>query len=506
VLMSLLVIAAASCALSLLLTPLARHLAAHWGLLDRPDGRRKVHARATPVVGGPALYLACAGALFAALAGSPQVREFLLPHAHALLGLLLAAVVICAVGIADDQGRLHGRHKLAGQVLAILILVAFGVSVNRIHLFGWDIELGLLAVPFTVLWLLGAINALNLLDGVDGLLNSVGLIVCVALAVLGLLQDQPGAACVATALAGALLGFLRYNFPPASVFLGDSGSMLIGLVIGTLAIQGGLKGPATVALAAPTALLTIPFLDTVAAIVRRKFTGRSIYTTDRGHLHHCLERRGFSSRGILLCVSLFCLLTVCGALATQALRSEVFAVASALAVIAILVVSGLFGQAECVLVREQFRAAVRDYLNVRSTGRGRQIEVRFQGSGDWKGLWDALVHCARGLDLKTVRLNVNAPALGEGYHAQWGDARDDTEEATLWRAEIPLSHCGHTLGRLEISGPREGQAMWLKIAAVAEVLIAYEVLSPAPAPAGPVLLAARALPPAAVVEQVSARR
>src|SRR5205085_7444433 len=132
-----------------------------------------------------------------------------------------------------------------------------------------------------------------------------------------------------------------YNFPPASIFLGDSGSMLVGLVVGVLAIESSLKGPATVALAAPTALLTLPIFDTFAAILRRTLTGRSIYTTDRGHLHHCLLRSGLSNRTVLLCVSGCCLLTVAGALASLALQQELIALLSATTVVALLIVTGL---------------------------------------------------------------------------------------------------------------------------------------------------------------------
>jgi UDP-GlcNAc:undecaprenyl-phosphate GlcNAc-1-phosphate transferase len=505
VLTSLLTIAGVSCALSLALTPLARALAARCRLVDRPDGQRKVHARATPVAGGVTI-LVCAAAALAAGAAFPAAREQFQARGADLVGLGLAAVAICAVGVADDYGLLRGRHKLAGQILAVAILLGFGVHVSRLHLFGWDIDLGLLAVPFTAVWLLGAINSLNLIDGLDGLLTSVALIISLALAALAALQGQWVPACLAAALAGALLGFLRYNFPPASVFLGDSGSMLLGLVIGTLAVQGSMKGPATVALATPTALLTIPFLDTAAAIVRRKLTGRSIYTTDRGHLHHCLLRRGFSGRRVVLCVSLFCLLTACGALATLALQNELYAVLSALAVAAVLVVTRLFGHAECVLVKERVVAAVGSFCRWRAP-RARQIEVRLQGSADWKGLWDALVECARRLDLKALRLNVNAPALDEGYHAQWGDVRDDAEEGTLWLAEVPLTMAGQFLGRLEVSGQRDHQAMWLKIAAVAEVLERFEVLGPVAtvataAPPGPPVVR----PPLSQVNHVSARR
>ena len=140
-----------------------------------------------------------------------------------LLGLLAGGLMICAVGVADDFGLLRGRHKLMGQLAAALVVVAFGVRVDRVALFGWQIDLGLTAVPFTLFFLLGAINSLNLLDGMDGLLSSVGLVLCLALGAMALLGGHMTAAWVALALAGALAGFLFYNFPPASVFLGDSG-------------------------------------------------------------------------------------------------------------------------------------------------------------------------------------------------------------------------------------------------------------------------------------------
>src|SRR5262249_20696536 len=198
---------------------------------------------------------------------------------------------------------LRGRYKLLGQVFAVGAVLAYGVRVEAVHLFAWRIELGWFAVPFTLFWLLGAINSLNLLDGMDGLLGTVGTIVSLAIAALAAVPGHWAEAAVAATLAGALLGFLRYNWPPATIFLGDAGSMLIGLVIGVLAIRCSLKGTATVALATPMALLIIPIFDTAAAIVRRKLTGRSIYSTDRAHLHHCLLRRALPRPVVPLVVS-----------------------------------------------------------------------------------------------------------------------------------------------------------------------------------------------------------
>ena len=159
-------------------------LASRYGLVDRPDGWRKIHATAIPVVGGIPVLLSCTTVLVLALLLPSDLQKTLTEHSGELWWLLLAALVICAVGLADDLGLLRLQHKWLGQVLAVGILVASGLVVKRIQLFGWRCELGLLAVPFTVFWLLGAINSLNLIDGVDGLLSSVGVIICLAMAAM----------------------------------------------------------------------------------------------------------------------------------------------------------------------------------------------------------------------------------------------------------------------------------------------------------------------------------
>jgi UDP-GlcNAc:undecaprenyl-phosphate GlcNAc-1-phosphate transferase len=259
---------------------------------------------------------------------------------------------------------------------------------------------------------------------------------------------------VAAALAGALLGFLRYNFPPASIFLGDSGSMLIGLIVGAVALRGSLKGPATVALAAPIAILAIPEFDTIAAIIRRKLTGRRIHSADRGHLHHCLLARGFSTRRTLTWISASCLCTTAGALLSVAFGNELYALVTTLAVIGVYVASRLFGFAELMLIKDCVATGLAFLFWPPPYGRARQTEIHLQGSADWRVLWSKLTAHASELDLKMIRLDVNAPAVYEGYHAQWRCLGNDSEDAAEWRAEIPLTVHGHSTGRLEAVGRR----------------------------------------------------
>jgi UDP-GlcNAc:undecaprenyl-phosphate GlcNAc-1-phosphate transferase len=454
----------------LALIPLVRVLARRCGLVDKPDGRRKIHTRPIPLGGGVAVLAAMGLAVAATLAAPGVVRYRLDDSWFPALGLGLAALLICAVGLADDYRPLRGRYKLIGQALAVAVVIGFGVEVRSVHVFGWHVELGLLAVPFTAFFLLGAINSLNLLDGMDGLLGSAGAVISLALAAMAALGGHWGAAALAAALAGALAGFLRYNLPPASIFLGDCGSMLVGLVLGTLAIECCLKAPAAIALSAPVVLLILPLFDTTAAIIRRKLTGRSIYTTDRGHLHHCLLRRGFSVWRVLLLVSAFCLATGLAVLASQAFNNEWIALLTGLAVVGVLVLTRLFGYAEMILIKERLFSLGGALFRRREGAAARQIEVRLQGTAAWQELWGGLTGRAAGLNLRRLRLDVNAPSLHEGYHARWDRGHADGEAPDSWRAEIPLTAGGLSVGRLEVVGEPDGRPVWAKIAALTRIM------------------------------------
>jgi UDP-GlcNAc:undecaprenyl-phosphate/decaprenyl-phosphate GlcNAc-1-phosphate transferase len=462
---------AASLAGMLALTPFARLFAARVGLMDAPDGRRKIHPVPIPVAGGLAILVTSLTVICVALGLFEPLRALFAPSAGPMIGLLIGAVVICLVGVVDDRGRLRGRHKLVGQGVAVLVVMACGVRVEAVHLFGLRVDLGGAGSwLFTTFWLLGAINSLNLIDGMDGLLGSVGTIICLGVAAMSAWLGYWPEACVAAVLAGALVGFLCFNLPPASIFLGDAGSMVIGLVIGVLAIRSSIKGPATVALAAPTALLIVPILDTTAAILRRKLTGRSIYTTDRGHLHHVLLDSGLSRPMVLLLVSALCFLAIAGAMASIACQSEALALTSAAAVVAILVATRLFGHVELVLVLKSCGALARSVAG-RPSADGHQVHVRLQGSADWSDLWGRLLDCAGPLNLRSLVLDVNAPAVHEGYHARWarGDAPPGVEETNVWSADLPLTASGKAVGRVVLSGYTDDEAVWRKMAVVGEV-------------------------------------
>jgi UDP-GlcNAc:undecaprenyl-phosphate GlcNAc-1-phosphate transferase len=480
-------------ALNLALTPLARALARKIGLVDRPDGRRKLQSTAIPVAGGPAVLASVTITVGVVLLAADWFGLPVTFRPQVLIGLFASAVIICTVGVIDDFVGLRGRYKLLGQCLAVGVVIGCGVQVNRVNVFDWEVDLGIFAVPLTVFLLLGAINSLNLLDGMDGLLGSVGVIVCGTFGAMALVCGQVAAAWVAFALTGALLAFLRYNFPPATIYLGDSGSMLVGLVVGVLAIHGSLKGPATIALVAPVCVLIVPIFDTTAAITRRKLIGRSIFSTDRGHLHHCLLRSGLSRRGALLVVTALCLTGMAGGLLCVMYRSEGAAVLAAAAIVLSLVVTRLFGYSEARLVLKRLVHLARLGLRVPDRNGHAVLAVQIQGSIDWHRVWDRLLAGAGRLKLRQARLDIEDPSIGESFHARL-DRRSGTggDAARELKIVFPLEVGGRVIGRVEVLGDRAATPLTHTVAELTELVhemerVAGELIAGTRVPAGPVV-------------------
>lgn len=460
---------------ALIATPLVRSLAPSWGLVDRPDAQRKLHSRIIPLGGGLAVLLATIIATVLGLWVSDHFAGLSRADISGLSGLLAAAVGICAVGLIDDAHGLRGRQKLLGQLVAVGIVIYSGLSIRQISLFEWHMDLGLLALPFTVFWLLGAINALNLIDGADGLATTVGIIASSSLSVMAFACGHPVEGIIAAALACGLSGFLVFNFPPASIFLGDTGSMLIGLVLGVLAIRSALKGPATVALAAPVAIMVIPIFDSAAAIIRRSLTGRSIYHTDRGHLHHMMLRRGLTVRGMLLGVAVLCGVTAVGALISVYLNNEMFALISAIGVVGMLIAGRVFGFAEFMLLSNRILRLGRSLLASAGDRPGliRQEKVHLQGSRNWDELWSALTDFAERHQLSSVRLELNVAWLHESYHASW-ERPIELEARDIWVTKLPVAAHGKTIGRLDIAGPLTKASVYDLLSLLAELLESLE--------------------------------
>jgi UDP-GlcNAc:undecaprenyl-phosphate/decaprenyl-phosphate GlcNAc-1-phosphate transferase len=307
-----------------------------------------------------AVYLAAVLGTLTAVLVDPLALEDFYVRPRAWWAFLASATLLVIVGLLDDWYELIARWKLVGQVLAAGVLVVGGdLQIRIISLFGFGGELGpILAPSVTIFFLLFAINSLNLLDGMDGLLGTVGGVVCLALAGVAYLTGQHLAAAAALATAAALLGFLRFNFPPASIYLGDCGSMLIGLIVGALCVMASIKSHA-VATLVPICVLVLPFLDTTAAVIRRKLSGRSMAHADREHLHHVLLRKGLSVRTALLVVAVAGLFAGAGAVASVYFVNELIGLIVSLAIVVGLLITGLFGRHEFGLVKDRFGNAAR---------------------------------------------------------------------------------------------------------------------------------------------------
>jgi UDP-GlcNAc:undecaprenyl-phosphate GlcNAc-1-phosphate transferase len=275
--------------IALLTTPVVRAFAWRIGAIDEPRARG-LHHRPTPRLGGLAILIAVAvGALV------------LLPHHHQTQGILIGAAVIAVVGAADDLLELSADFKVVGQLLAAVIPVAFGVRVTNFTLpFIHRVDLSPpLAYALTILGLVALMNIVNFIDGVDGLAAGVCTIAAITFATIAFSQHgmEPHAAGVlALLVAGAAVGYLRHGFAPASIFLGDSGSNLLGYLLGTIVVQGALKTNALVGLAFPLVVLAVPILDSSFVIAKRIKYRRPLYQADRSHFHHRFANIGFSPR------------------------------------------------------------------------------------------------------------------------------------------------------------------------------------------------------------------
>jgi UDP-GlcNAc:undecaprenyl-phosphate GlcNAc-1-phosphate transferase len=282
-------LALASFGLSLILTPIMRDIFRSYGVVDEPDQYRKTHKYPIPRVGGIAVAISYAASFFIV-----QFRAGILEEHLALVWKILpSACMIFAVGVFDDLWGLKAWQKLIGQVIAAGIACWSGIlAVDVVGLHGrawWTI-------PVTILWLLACSNAFNLVDGMDGLAAGVGMFATVTMFIAALMQKNIALAMATVPLAGCLLGFLCYNFNPATIFLGDSGSLLIGFLLGCYGIIWTQKSATLLGMTAPLMALSLPLLDVGLAIVRRFLRRQPIFTADRGHIHHRLLDRGMSPK------------------------------------------------------------------------------------------------------------------------------------------------------------------------------------------------------------------
>lgn len=262
------------------LVPVFRRLAFHFGVLDVPN-ERKLHTEPVPYLGGMAIFLGiCAGIITGFVW---QGQNFFGPF----WGLAAGSLIIVALGLYDDFKGTGARGKLLFQTMAALLVYFSGIQLKLIALpviGGW--ETGWLSLPLTVFWILAITNAINLLDGLDGLASGVTFIATSFMGFFAFQGGQIAEALIFAAINGSLAGFLVFNFPPARIFMGDTGSLLLGFLMATLTLNGLQKGPYAITILIPIVLLTVPISDTLLSIIRRARSRSGIFQADKKHLHH----------------------------------------------------------------------------------------------------------------------------------------------------------------------------------------------------------------------------
>ena len=275
-------------------TPWARELAHIIGAIDVPKDARRMHKTPTPRLGGIAIFFGFLIAVICFVVLTPEI-----------IGIVAGSVIIVVMGAMDDRKPIKAWKKLLIQIAAALIVALSGVRIeiftNPVLFFENDyLILGKLSIPLTVIWIVAITNAVNLIDGLDGLAAGVASISSICILIIALMVSESNIAILTACIAGACVGFLPYNFNPASIFMGDSGSNFLGFMLACISIEGLFKGYAVISFAVPLLLLALPIFDTSVAILRRIKNKKPVMAPDRGHLHHKLVDMGFSQKQAVL--------------------------------------------------------------------------------------------------------------------------------------------------------------------------------------------------------------
>ncbi len=439
---------------ALMLTVVVQPLARSIGAVDKPDQFRKIHQREIPRLGGVAVFLAFLAALLLLLVIRPGAS--LWAEWARWTGLLAATLVVLLMGIVDDIREMRARWKLTWQLVAAAGACLAGYTMREVSIpFLGSLQLGALSVPVTMLWFVGCTNAINLIDGLDGLAAGLSLLVCLTVMVVSIMLDHLSILLVASCLSGAILGFLVHNFHPATIFLGDSGSQMLGFLIAALWVGCTSAEEPPVALLVPVMALGIPFLDTGVAILRRWSHRLPLFAPDRHHIHHALLSLGISHPSVVLILYVACaLLCATAVLSLHDGRDEVLAlVLLVLALIAIVFIRSL-GMLQ---VKKLVRRVCQDWTQHKDLNAAK-VEVvkmvhRIQYARNLQEAWQMSENVFKSLRLDVAVLGLptvpsSAPEV-LFWHAEGVPATAQVTDS-FWYEKLPLKRNGSELGSLEV--------------------------------------------------------
>ena len=426
---------------ALLVTPVVVRMVTARGVYGHVRPSSDPDAPRVPRMGGIAVVLATTAALAVAELAPGRMSVSAGAPAHFLVGLMAAGWLLFAAGLLDDLYDLRPVAKLLAQCAAAVVAYGFGFRVEELSFAGTAVELGVLSLPFTLLWIVGITNAFNLIDGLDGLATGIGLVALGSTFLVAWLLGNPEVALVCAALGGALLGFLRYNFRPARIFLGDSGSLFVGFMVAVLSVHGSTKSATAVLTAAPLLLLALPILDTVLSVVRRWLRGKPVFGADEHHLHHRMLAIGLTHvRAVVLLYVMAAGLAVLGVMLASGPQKTV-------------AVTALAGAAASValLLFAIKRLGYHEFVEAGAVVRSGMLRVR-QSIRDQIHARDVAQVMARAESLAHVQaiLQDNAPALGLLYATVCRESSGEGARAQLpaasaaraWKLECPIPLAG----------------------------------------------------------------
>lgn len=428
------------------LTLVVRNRALAYGWFDQARSSRKIHSHPVPRLGGVAIVGAFFTPLAALLVVDSGVGLIFRAQEQLVVGLFAGGFSIAALGLWDDFIGAGARVKFGVQLLVALGLYALGFRVELIaNPFGTPIELGWMALPFTVLWMVGVVNAMNLIDGLDGLAGGVAFFGVATNFALAFFRGDILVCLLMAALAGALLGFLIFNFNPASIFMGDTGSMFLGFVLAAVSIKTSTKSGTTVAIIVPIIALGLPIMDTLLAMLRRTLMGRPVFSADKEHIHHRLMSRLLLSHrhAVLVLYGLCCLLALT-ALALNFANSAQSAI----------LLTGV-GVVVFVLMRKLGYLTLRDAQTV-ATVRRRNLQLRSQvreviaaveQAHSTQELWNAVRPLGEAMQASLLRLRIERQVNGLSDGVTFELVRPGTPSVQV---QLPLQVTSTQLGRLEV--------------------------------------------------------
>jgi UDP-GlcNAc:undecaprenyl-phosphate GlcNAc-1-phosphate transferase len=422
------------------LTPLVRAMAVQRGAFDHALSARKIHGRPVPRLGG----IAIVGAFYLTLLGLPASgfpAELVSSDLAKAAGLLMGGLLIGILGVYDDLRGCRASQKFVVQFAVAGMMYALGFRIGAVSVpFGSSLDLGPLSFPVTLLWIVGVTNAFNLIDGLDGLAGGVALVAVATNLVIALARGEAVMVLLYAALAGSIVGFLFYNFNPASIFMGDTGSMFLGFVLGTIAIEFSQKASAAVAILIPILALGLPLFDTGLAVVRRAAGGRPIFQADREHIHHRLLEMGLTHKQAVLALYMLSIL-----LGTMAVALSYASSAQSMAIL-----GGLGGLLYLLLSRLGYLGGASEPPAAELAS---GIDVK---SGDMREVWAAVRALAEFVAASSVTLRlVQRGAGGETVERSYSSgAASPAGEALYMRFRVPAD--GRELAVLELGWRHAG--------------------------------------------------